>query len=54
VLIDDTHEEIAQSDVRIADDLLDPNQHITTVSADGKSESKIILSTDSKIPVFTP
>jgi hypothetical protein len=59
VLTDDTHGVIGRSDIRIADDPLDPNQRVIVtpvpnVSADRESESKIFISTDGKVPVFTP
>jgi hypothetical protein len=59
VFTDDTHMVIARSDVRPADDPLDPNQRadvrpVPDASADGESESKIVMSTDGKVPIFTP
>jgi hypothetical protein len=58
VLTDDMHEVIVLSNVHIADDPLNTNQRaivtpIPNASDDGESESKIVMSTDVKDPVFT-
>jgi hypothetical protein len=59
VLTDDTHMVIARCDVRPADNPLYRNQRadvrpVPDALADGESESKIVMPTDGKVPVFTP